>query len=304
MFRRTRPAAGANLREVPSTSSSSTAGISSRRPHRTGSSRRCVARWRRPAVHRDGLPLTLWVIDLNVDPARLASFERDLDDDERHRAARFAFERHRRRFIVRRSARRRILAALTGASPRDVACLEGPTGKPRLAGGGPGFSCSHSGDVAVLLAARDERVGVDVETLDDSRVDVAALSGFVDPLAIAEVAALPAGGTRVTAFFRWWTRVEALGKATGTGITQWPDAVLPASLGVEAELEWPPLGGAGPRWRLRTFRLASSHLVTVVTAADAGDRADAPVVIHVPDDLGTIPLPGGSAPGAVEASAA
>jgi 4'-phosphopantetheinyl transferase len=56
-----------------------------------------------------------------------------LSDAERRRAARFRFERDRRRFIVARARLREELAARLDVKPRAIELAHGRNGKPQLA---------------------------------------------------------------------------------------------------------------------------------------------------------------------------
>ena len=143
-----------------------------------------------------------------------------LSDEERERAARFRFERDRRRFVLSCAFLRGLLSHYLDCSPREVAMRREPGGKPRLerAPEPLRFNLSHSGELAVAAVAHGGEVGVDVETLGKSRrldlLERRVLSaGEREQLrTIAEDAA------RQLAFLRAWTRKEAVLKAIGSGI--------------------------------------------------------------------------------------
>jgi 4'-phosphopantetheinyl transferase len=156
-----------------------------------------------------------------------------LDAGERGRCARFHRDEDRARYLAAHALARLVLAAHLGVPAAALAfhavcrqCGASDHGKPRLgsAGGGLEFSLSHSGARVVLAVARDAAVGVDVERLN-ARRDFAALMPAV--LSAAEqrvVAALPAP-EHVGAVLRYWTRKEALLKATGDGLRVAPAAL-------------------------------------------------------------------------------
>lgn len=141
-----------------------------------------------------------------------------LSEDERARAARFYFERDRRRFSAGRAALRRILAAYLDRAPADLVFTLGPHGKPALEDSGLEFNLSHSGGCGLLAVARGRRVGVDVEGI---RTDFACEEIARRFFAPAEVEALAASAPAeyATAFFRCWTRKEAYVKARGDGLS-------------------------------------------------------------------------------------
>src|ERR1051326_3307724 len=55
---------------------------------------------------------------------------RKLDDDERARASRFHFEKHRRRFVVARGFLRTLLGGYLRVEPEAACFAYGPYGKP------------------------------------------------------------------------------------------------------------------------------------------------------------------------------
>ena len=156
-----------------------------------------------------------------------------LDSGERGRCARFDRDDDRSRYLAAHALARLVLAGHLGIPAPTLAfeatcrqCGASDHGKPRLGAAGTGveFSLSHSGARVVLAVARDVAVGVDVERLNRQR-DFAALAPAV--LSGAEqlaVAALP-DAERAAAVLRYWTRKEALLKATGDGLGVAPTAL-------------------------------------------------------------------------------
>jgi 4'-phosphopantetheinyl transferase len=142
-----------------------------------------------------------------------------LDDDEMGRAGRFAFPQDRHRFIVSHMALRVLLARCLGLAPSEIAYESGPNGKPSLADGiGPlQFNMSHSGELALVAACRDRAIGVDVERVRDvpDALDIADQHFSVEER--MTLRSLPSNERR-TAFFRCWTRKEAVIKAFGEGL--------------------------------------------------------------------------------------
>ena len=206
-------------------------------PLRTGE---CQVWWARPTA---GTPALLALLDAG----------------ERGRCARFQRDDDRARYLAAHALARLVLAGQLGVPAPALAfeavcrhCGAGDHGKPRLgiAGGGIEFSLSHSGARVVLALARDASIGVDVERLNAGR-DFSALAPAV--LSAAEqraVAALPEA-ERAAAVLRYWTRKEALLKATGHGL-----GVAPGSLTVTSP-DTPP---ALVAWEAAAPLDAAAHL--------------------------------------------
>jgi len=141
-----------------------------------------------------------------------------LDPEERDRAARFVFDRDRRRFIVSHAWTRLALASCLDCAPESLRFYAGPTGKPRLLGtpGDVRFNVSHSGERALVALALGQEVGVDIE--QHRPVDVIELANkFFERSEIKSLERL-SQTKRVAAFFRCWTRKEAFVKALGNGL--------------------------------------------------------------------------------------
>ena len=113
-----------------------------------------------------------------------------------------------------------VLSFYLGQEPQDIAFEAGPAGKPGLKGEPPAglrFNVSHSGDVAVVAIACGREVGVDVELICDPVPEPSAIRPYCSQCELAEIDAL-SGRDKVAAFYRIWTRKEALLKATGEGL--------------------------------------------------------------------------------------
>ena len=170
----------------------------------------------------EGGEVHVWQASLEEPPDRVAALIAVLSEDERHRAERFQFERHRRRFVVARATLRDILARYTGRAADALVFAYGALGKPALAGGGPRFNVSHSEERAVFAIAPGE-VGVDVEALREVAGADRIAERFFSVPEREELRALPAA-SRTEGFFTCWTRKEAYVKARGEGLAHPLDA--------------------------------------------------------------------------------
>jgi 4'-phosphopantetheinyl transferase len=142
-----------------------------------------------------------------------------LSVDEIERARRFHFDLHRHRYVAGRAAVRRALASVVGADPVDLVFDYGEHGRPDLAGHPMiSFNLSNSDAVGLLAVSAVGRVGVDVEVVRGDFADLRVADRFFAPGEIRRLRALPAT-ERDLAFFRCWTRKEALLKAHGAGLT-------------------------------------------------------------------------------------
>ncbi|MCE6950259.1 4'-phosphopantetheinyl transferase superfamily protein [Cereibacter sphaeroides] len=156
-------------------------------------------------THR--IELWTWELDRPGEAALLAP-------DERTRAAAFATETLRARFIAGRSGLRLRLGAHLGLDPARIAFRYNRFGRPELPGG-PSFNLSHCGGLAALALCSSAAVGVDIEAIRP--IERAVATRFFAPSELQALEPL-AGADWEQAFFRLWTRKEAFLKAVGTGL--------------------------------------------------------------------------------------
>ncbi|MFM0081185.1 4'-phosphopantetheinyl transferase superfamily protein [Paraburkholderia sediminicola] len=162
----------------------------------------------------------VWQWDLDVYSGDFDQYWEMLSAQERERADKFRFERHRRRFVAGRGELRRLLSRYLGLSPWEVTLGYGSDGKPFCTIQPPEwricFNLSHSENAAALAISSGFEVGIDVEHIRPIEESV--------PLEVfsarerAEFTALP-DAERQKVFFESWARKEACLKALGTGFT-------------------------------------------------------------------------------------
>ena len=145
-----------------------------------------------------------------------------LSPDEIKRAAEFRFERHRKQYVIGRALLRTLLAGYLQMDPRALRFHYTAKGKPELPFSGQElsvrFNLAHSGGLILLGFTLDRNIGVDIEEIrQDVEIDDISRRFFsVAERQWLESSPLP---QRYNAFFRCWTRKEALLKGTGEGLS-------------------------------------------------------------------------------------
>jgi 4'-phosphopantetheinyl transferase len=141
-----------------------------------------------------------------------------LQPEERERASRLLFPADRRQAIASRGTLRLLLAHYTGTKhPRELELVPGERGKPYLADSHLRFNLSHTRNLALFAFAREIELGIDVEEIQAARdLDAVAEQSFA-PSEREALHSLPQP-QRTVAFYRCWTRKEALLKAEGSGL--------------------------------------------------------------------------------------
>jgi 4'-phosphopantetheinyl transferase len=158
------------------------------------------------------------VARLDAPSDELRALRESLCAAEQHRAGRFRFERHRRRFVVARGRLRKLLGERLGVPAEKVELAHGANGKPCLKHNGWHFNVSHCDDVALFAFSKAFEIGVDVEAIRPIRGADTIAAQFFSPREKAAYAAL-APDDKALGFLHCWTRKEALVKAIGEGLS-------------------------------------------------------------------------------------
>jgi 4'-phosphopantetheinyl transferase len=165
----------------------------------------------------------VWHCDLLVPDTRLHLYRPHLRPGERLQAQAIASASARRRFIVRRAFRRIVISKYLRLSARKVIFRRGSDGKPFVVGNRAGlnFSCSHSGELAVIALSRSAEIGIDLERkrLVREMDGIARLFSFPSASLSRDADAIDAD-----TFFLEWTRLEASAKYLGLGLSKFDRA--------------------------------------------------------------------------------
>ncbi|MGE7888369.1 4'-phosphopantetheinyl transferase Sfp [Bacillus cereus] len=146
-----------------------------------------------------------------------------LNDIEREKANSYHHSADRARFIIGCVISRLVLSKILSMSPvlvpidRMCSVCKLQHGRPQLPEGMPQLSVSHSGEWVVVAFTKSAPVGIDVEQMNPN-VDVMKMAeGVLTDIEIAQVMKLP-DEYKIEGFLTYWTRKEAVLKATGEGL--------------------------------------------------------------------------------------
>jgi 4'-phosphopantetheinyl transferase len=184
------------------------------------------AAWPR-RVEAPGLPqgeIHFWRANLDSLVQDVVSLRPLLAPDELERARRFHFERDAARYIVGRGVLRMLVASYQRTQDaRAIVFCYGTHGKPSLADDSRSalrFNLAHTAGFALWAFMVNEEVGVDVERVHHlPDMDAVMRSSFA-PAERTAIASIVAVEDRHRAFFRCWTRKEAVLKALGWGLAK------------------------------------------------------------------------------------
>ncbi|PXY30919.1 4'-phosphopantetheinyl transferase family protein [Prauserella muralis] len=161
----------------------------------------------------------VWWAEPVAEPAEFLAL---LSDAERERYQTYRREPDQRRFLTGRVLAKTIagqrLGLAAGAVEFDARCADcgRQHGPPRLPGTPLTLSISHSGERIGVALTSGPAVGLDVETAS-RRADDSLLGYALNDTERAALTHLDPAA-RADAFFTYWTRKEAVMKATGRGL--------------------------------------------------------------------------------------
>ncbi|MEN1936058.1 4'-phosphopantetheinyl transferase superfamily protein [Paenibacillus sp. 102] len=146
-----------------------------------------------------------------------------LNDTEREKANLFHQSEDRARFMIGCAISRLVLGKQLAMTPfqvpidRTCSVCKLAHGRPQLPVGMPQLSVSHSGERVAVAFTTSTAVGIDVEQIN-SNIDVLKMAvGVLTDIEIARLLQLPVE-RQVEGFLTYWTRKEAILKATGEGL--------------------------------------------------------------------------------------
>jgi 4'-phosphopantetheinyl transferase len=195
-----------------------------------------------------------------------------LDDGERARAARFAFDEDRQSYVAAHALLRLELSRRAGLPARDWRFAATKLGKPFLLDPPRDlrFSLSHTRGMVVVAVAEGADIGVDVEPSDRRAESMKVAQRFFAPEEVALLAAVE-GETRRDLFFAIWTLKEAVVKATGQGLARALDSF-------SVSLDPPRVtmrDGSPQEWSAAHWRRGSFHFALAAQGAVRADFSEA-----------------------------
>ncbi|WP_298623569.1 4'-phosphopantetheinyl transferase superfamily protein [uncultured Legionella sp.] len=191
--------------------------------------------------------IDLWQFSLEHE---LHVAEQLLNADERARADRFYFSRHKRRFSTARATLRIILARYLNTAPERLEFIYNSYGKPTVINSQKlQFNISHTGDLAMLAVGKGYPMGVDIEKYSARPYEGIAKSLFSEQ-EFMELKKAPAS-MKAALFFHVWAQKEAFIKASGLGLSYPTKEFHVPTIIPTKQLVDDPLHNM--TWQLRTF---------------------------------------------------
>lgn len=165
----------------------------------------------------------LWRQSLDLSSLALSRLCEVLSVDEISRANQFHREVDHNRFIAARGLLRIILSRYISRDAANIAFSYSKFGKPYIASTSNAseltFNIAHSANLAVYAITRKRKIGVDLEKVQAKFGGNEIAETVFSANEIAHLRSL-SSQEQDSAFFKGWTRKEAILKAMGTGLSQ------------------------------------------------------------------------------------
>ena len=225
----------------------------------------------------------IWLVNDEVTQLELSAYESMLDQAERLRASRFHFPADRRRFVVGHGLLRETLSryryghpaslqiarrcALCGGEDHGKPYLLLPTGEPA----GVRFSVSYSGELIALAFCDAREIGIDVERTDSEVGWQEIANHMFSSTELRSLAALDGDSASAgRAFYKIWTRKEAVSKASGRGLTHLAGMDTSAWRYTGDGVFEVPQSHPEPRWVGKDLEPTGPHLAAVAVEGEMG----------------------------------
>lgn len=229
--------------------------------HCTGPDQREVLRVEPPALGK--APCHIHFAELAELRPREEELRSLLDAQELARAARFKFDHDRERFVLGHGWMRELLAHYLNNVPASIRMERGRFGKPFLPSGELYFNLSDTKDAIAFALCRAVEIGVDVETVD-RRVDHDAVSGHY--FTQEEQHRIVQSEQPKRTFLEFWTRKEAVLKASGVGIMDDLRSLRVDEAVNKITIAHPEfIAMAAAEYHVRTWRIGEGHSISLAS---------------------------------------
>lgn len=165
---------------------------------------------------RRSVHVWVWELDRSLD--RCEDYQDVLSEEERTKASRFYLQSHRQKFIVSHAAVRMILAGYFACDASSIRFGLGRFGKPfvknQATNSSLRFNLSHTSRLGAVAVSAGIELGLDIEEIRPIDRDVARSLSPNEQLGLAAFEAQD----WLLAFYRCWSRKEAVLKAEGVGL--------------------------------------------------------------------------------------
>ena len=210
----------------------------------------------------------VWFLSLDQDAGTLERSRAFLSREEIARSERYIHEIDAKRYILAHGLMRALLAEATGQHPEKVAFTFGKYKKPYVAGEyDVQFNLSDTKDALIIAMTSGEELGADIETMDRKVHHEDVADHYFTEAEKKIIFENKENGKR--RFLEFWTKKEALLKASGVGImddlklldTSKEHITIPIKHSEFREM-------AEPEYHIECFEYGEKHLLSIARSSE------------------------------------
>lgn len=199
--------------------------------------------------------LHLWKISIKDQMDQIDSLAKYLSPAELEKVSRYHQQKDKNRFIVGKGMLRCILSLYTGNDPAEITFESGLNDKPEILNHSLHFNVSYSND-GIIIGVSEDPIGVDIEYIHPEFTYESMLDGcFMD----VENQVITSSANPRKLFYQFWTRKEALLKATSLGLGDYLKEFSCLDGGQSA----PPVLCFKEDWEIRSFVSRDEYSISI-----------------------------------------
>lgn len=200
----------------------------------------------------------VWRISIKDHLKSLPFFHSLLSPEEQDRVERYHQQKDKNRFTIGKGMLRVILSNYLGIAPNDIEFKKGFNKKPFvISPGNLQFNVSYSNNWSII-AVSSEAVGLDIEYINEGFTYQEVMENCFTPKEMDEIMSSP---KPQDTFFKFWTRKEALLKATSWGLGDYLkdfsclDGLQPILNRFDKNSDW----------QIRSFLMEKEYYISIAT---------------------------------------
>jgi len=161
--------------------------------------------------------LHLWRLKFDDLKDHFKLFQQILSSDELTKAHQYHFTADQEKYIIGRAATREILSRYLKTTPASIIFSYNNFGKPYLNNTDLHFNVSHTKSTLLLAITKGHPIGIDIEDCQPKLNFLSVAKTFCNDTEYQKLLSIETAHLNL-AFYRCWTRKEAVLKAIGHGL--------------------------------------------------------------------------------------
>ena len=227
----------------------------------------------------------IWAIHLAITPEKEQQYQSFLSTEEDARAKRFQSPLHKKRFIAAHGFLHQVIGLYLNQAPNQIVFHYNHYKKPHLAENPLAlqFNMAHSHDLAVYAVTKKDALGIDIEKM--KKIDYEGISRRYFSKEEKKALSSLQDQEKLQAFYRLWSRKEAIMKALGKGLT-----IPLSSFSVSIHNEIETILVENKAWTLSPLFIQSDYASALASEGDIETISFWQIFDHIPRKIKAMKL--------------